>query len=103
MYHAFMPRFMLNESPQYTLFGAIRREIDELHERSRAGSSKRNFVRIAFAGATQPPDDLTDADAICEYLDSRKVIDMEWQSIKLMMDSAQNLEMARKKGDDMEG
>ncbi|KDQ33317.1 hypothetical protein PLEOSDRAFT_1099288 [Pleurotus ostreatus PC15] len=88
---------------RYTLFGAICREIDELHERSRAGSSKRNFVRIAFAGATQPPDDLTDADAICEYLDSRKVIDMEWQSIKLMMDSAQNLEMARKKGDDIEG
>ncbi|KAF7440525.1 hypothetical protein PC9H_000871 [Pleurotus ostreatus] len=88
---------------RYTLFGAIRREIDELHERSRVGSSKRNFVRIAFAGATQPPDDLTDADAICEYLDSRKVIDMEWQSIKLMMDSAQNLEMARKKGDDIEG
>lgn len=94
---------MLKESQQHALFSAIRREIDELHERCRAGSSKRNFVRIAFAGATQPPDDLTDADAICEYLDSRKVIDMEWQSIKSMMDSAQNLEMARKKGDDTEG
>ncbi|KAF4576590.1 hypothetical protein EYR40_000834 [Pleurotus pulmonarius] len=88
---------------EHALFCAIRQEIDELYERSRAGSSKRNFVRIAFAGATQPPDDLTDADAICEYLDSRKVIDMEWQSIKSMMDSAQNLEMARKKGDDTEG
>lgn len=37
MYDTSIPRFMLNESLQYTLFGAIRREIDELHERSRAG------------------------------------------------------------------
>ncbi|KAG6909692.1 hypothetical protein DXG01_015893 [Tephrocybe rancida] len=75
---------------------SIREEVDELHENSQSGG----FFRIAYAGGLRPPDDLDDADEICEWLDQRKVIDMEWMKIKDMMESARHLELDRKKGDD---
>ena len=58
------------------------------------------FVRVAYAGGLKPPDDLTDADAIMNWLDERGVIAAEWQKIKEMMENAQHLEIAMKRGDD---
>lgn len=70
--------------------------MDEL----RQSDGERGFVRVAFAKGMKPPEDLTDADGIMEWLDQRGVIDMEWQTVKELMESARNLEMAAKKGDD---
>lgn len=55
---------------------------------------------MAFSKGKKPPSDLTDADGIMAWLDERGVIDMEWQSIKQLMESARNLEMGAKKGED---
>lgn len=55
---------------------------------------------MAFSKGKKPPEDLTDADGIMAWLDERGVIDMEWQSIKQLMESARNLEMGAKKGED---
>ncbi|KAF9464729.1 hypothetical protein BDZ94DRAFT_1255770 [Collybia nuda] len=81
---------------EYSLFNCIRQEVDELHTSDQSGG----FVRIAYAGGKRPPKDLGDADGICDWLDERKIIDMEWQKITAMMESARHLEMARKRGDD---
>ncbi|KAG6890675.1 hypothetical protein C0995_005047 [Termitomyces sp. Mi166 len=81
---------------EYALFKCIRDEVDELHENRQS----HGFFRIAYAGGIEPPKDLDDADGICEWLDQRKVIDMEWMKIKDMMESARHLELDRKKGDD---
>ncbi|KAG5342770.1 hypothetical protein E4T56_gene19393 [Termitomyces sp. T112] len=81
---------------EYALFKCIRDEVDELHENRQS----RGFFRIAYAGGIEPPEDLDDADGICEWLDQRKVIDVEWMKIKDMMESARHLELDRKKGDD---
>lgn len=70
--------------------------MDELHE----ADQRDGFVRVAYAGGKQPPEDLQDADGICEWLDERNLIDMEWQKIKDMMEGARNLEMAAKRGAD---
>lgn len=55
---------------------------------------------VAYAGGIPPPDDLTDADGMMAWLDSRKVIDMEWQRIREMMDKARSLDISAKRGDD---
>jgi hypothetical protein len=81
---------------QYSLFRCVRQEVDDLHASKQSGG----FFRIAYSGAKRPPKDLDDADAIYEWLDERKVIDMEWQKIKDMMESARHLEMAKKDDDD---
>jgi len=81
---------------EYSLFKCILREVDNLHT---SGYSK-GFFRIAYAEGKQPPDDLGDADAICEWLDERRVIDMEWQKVKVMMESSRHLDVASKKEDD---
>ena len=70
--------------------------MDEL--RSRSGR-KRVFVRVAYAGGLKPPDDLTDADAIMNWLDERGIISNEWREIKDMMENATGLETASKRGD----
>lgn len=57
-------------------------------------------MRIAYAGGKKPPKDLGDADGICDWLDERKIIDMEWQKVTAMMERARHLEMAKKRGDD---
>lgn len=87
---------MLMTRCQYRLFDTIRSELDDLH----AARSKKGFVRIAFAGGKQPPDDLTDADGLCEWFDERGVIDQEWHKIKTMMDEAQRLEVSAKRGEE---
>ncbi|ESK96993.1 conserved fungal protein [Moniliophthora roreri MCA 2997] len=85
---------------EYNLFQAINDEVSSLQ--ASAGRKKNKFVRVAFAGGKKPPEDLSDADAICEWLDERKVIDIEWQKLKGFMDSSRKLEVAVKKGDDMD-
>lgn len=110
VYHGFchwevsiiLPFLSLNHlfmSDQNDLFCAIDREIQELRQAKTKGK-KQQFYKIAWAGGKKPPDDLTDADEICEWLDDRQVIEMEWKKVKLMMDSARNLEMDAKRGDD---
>lgn len=78
---------------QYDLFQNISREIDSL-----SGASSRTFHRISYAGASEPPEDLQDADGLCDWLDSRRVIETEWHKIKTMMDNAGNLEIDHKRG-----
>ena len=72
------------------------REIEEL----RSSDGARGFVRVAFAKGRKPPKDLTDADGIMDWLDQRGIIDMEWQTVRELMGSAKNLEMAAKRGED---
>lgn len=56
-------------------------------------------MRVAYSGGKAPPDDLEDADGIHEWLDDRRVIDLEWQKIKEAMESARTLEVASKRGE----
>ncbi|KAG5638369.1 hypothetical protein H0H81_000380 [Sphagnurus paluster] len=81
---------------EYALFKCIREEVDELHE----SHQSHGFFRIAYAGGMKPPKDLDDADGICDWLDQRKVIDMEWKKLKDMMESARHLELDKKKDED---
>lgn len=88
-----------------------------MHVADQGGDSK--FVRVAYAGGKGPPDgkivcshyrvfayfflkklDLEDADGICEWLDERQLVEMEWQKLKKTMESARNLEMAAKRGEE---
>jgi hypothetical protein len=82
---------------QYTLFKSLAQEVEDLKNRS---TKKRVFVPVAYAGGSKPPDDLTDADGIMNWLDERGVIASEWHKVKEMMDNATNLEVASKRGDD---
>lgn len=84
-------------STQYTLYSALLLEVEEL--RASEGRGKRSFVRVAFAKGTRPPEDLTDADGIMDWLDQRGIIDMEWRTIRNLMESARNLEVAAKRGE----
>lgn len=60
------------------------------------------YIPVAFAGGAVPPEDTNDADSIMNWLDERHVIDMQWMAIKKMMDDARGLEMAAKRGDDVD-
>lgn len=82
---------------QYHLYRAITQEIDPLRQKSKR---KRGFVRVAYAGGKQPPDDLDDADAVCQWLDERGIISMEWKKMQDMMESARTLEIKGKDGED---
>ncbi|KAJ3744711.1 hypothetical protein DFH05DRAFT_1524336 [Lentinula detonsa] len=86
---------------EYMLFKAINEEVDDLHIASQEKGAGR-FVRVAWTGGLQPPKDLQDADGICDWLDQRKVIEVEWEKLKAYMERAQGLELAAKKGDDMD-
>ncbi|KAH7914695.1 hypothetical protein BJ138DRAFT_1143392 [Hygrophoropsis aurantiaca] len=70
---------------EYSLYHALLYEIDELRDEN------RSFVRIAYSGGVKPPKNLQDADGIMDWLDQRGVIEFEWQRIRQMMESAQNL------------
>ncbi|KAH9484257.1 hypothetical protein JR316_0003737 [Psilocybe cubensis] len=74
---------------EHSLFHRILQEIDALHN----ATSSRSFHTIGFSGARAPPDDISDADGVCDWLDDRKIIDTEWQKIKNMMESARQLEL----------
>lgn len=55
---------------------------------------------MAFAKGLQPPGNLDDADGIMDWLDQRGVIEREWQRLRQMMESARNLEIASKGGEE---
>jgi hypothetical protein len=82
---------------QYALFKSLSQEIEDLRNQS---AKNRVYVSVAYAGGAKPPDDLTDGDGIMNWLDERGLISMEWQKIKDMMESARNLEVASKRGED---
>ncbi|THU89512.1 hypothetical protein K435DRAFT_830337 [Dendrothele bispora CBS 962.96] len=82
---------------EYNLFKTISDEMDELH--MAAQDHGGGFVRVAYARGMKPPEDLQDADAICEWLDERKVIEIEWQKLKDVMERSRGLEFAAKKGE----
>lgn len=84
---------------KYALFKSLSQEVEDLKNRS---TKRRVFVPVAFAGGAKPPDDLSDADGIMNWLDERGVISSEWHKIKEMMDNATNLEVASKRGDDVD-
>ena len=55
---------------------------------------------VAFAGGKRPPEDIKDADEVMAWLDSRQVIAREVMRLKQMMESATNLEVASKRGEE---
>lgn len=57
-------------------------------------------MRVGFWKGLQPPEDLTDADGVMDWLDQRGFVQMEWQRIKDMMSSASKLDGGRE--DDQE-
>jgi len=97
--HLNRPSTTFSDNPfanQYSLYQTLSREIEEL----RSSDGARGFVRVAFAKGRKPPKDLTDADGIMDWLDQRGIIGMEWQTVRELMESARNLEMAAKRGED---
>lgn len=64
-----------------------------------AQDDDNKFVRVAYEGGALPPDNLEDADKTMDWLDQRGIIDMEWHKVRRMMDSARNLEISAKRGD----
>ncbi|KAH9856974.1 hypothetical protein C2E23DRAFT_881467 [Lenzites betulinus] len=83
---------------EYHLFHALREEVEGL----KANAEGRSFVRVAYAAGKQPPKDLSDADAIMDWLDERQVINLQWHEIKTMMDDARHLEVRGGRGGDMD-
>ena len=73
----FSIRLPLLIAPQWALFTALHREVEEL----RTGAGARGFVRVAYARGVRPPDDLSDADGIMDWLDQRGIIKLEWQKV----------------------
>ncbi|KAF9075269.1 hypothetical protein BDP27DRAFT_1415624 [Rhodocollybia butyracea] len=86
---------------EYMLFRTIHEEVEDLHVDQQEEGAGR-FVRVAYAGGMKPPEDLQDADGICDWLDQRKIIEMEWEKLKGYMERARGLELAAKKGDDVD-
>ncbi|TBU50876.1 hypothetical protein BD309DRAFT_985491 [Dichomitus squalens] len=78
------------------LFHALREEVEMLN----SSQDERSFVRVAYANGKQPPEDLSDADAIMDWLDERQIINIQWQEIKTMMENARHLEVRGGRGDD---
>jgi len=76
------------------LFQSVLQEIKKLET-----PSSRTFHPIAFFKGKEPPEDLSDADGLYDWLDERKIIDLEWQRLKNMMESARHLELGNKKGE----
>lgn len=74
---------------QYHLFHALCDEIDMV----KANREDRGFVQVAYAKGKQPPEDLSDADGIMDWLDERQIISIQWQEIKTMMENARHLEV----------
>ncbi|KAH8117556.1 hypothetical protein DFH11DRAFT_1575762 [Phellopilus nigrolimitatus] len=77
---------------EYELFRELSHEVDELSD------TGRGFVKVAYAGGVAPPDDVSDADQIMDWLDTRGIIGMEWQKVKNLMSRATNLDADLKKG-----
>ncbi|KIM65300.1 hypothetical protein SCLCIDRAFT_1212467 [Scleroderma citrinum Foug A] len=78
---------------EYSLYMSLQRQI------TAARDDDNKFVRVAYVGGILPPENLEDADKTMDWLDQRRVIDIEWQKIRKMMDSARNLEISATRGD----
>ncbi|KAI5828932.1 hypothetical protein K523DRAFT_243374 [Schizophyllum commune Tattone D] len=74
---------------EWALFETVRLEVDDLRLAKR---DKKGYVKVAFEGGKKPPKDPTDADAICEWLDQRQIIQMEWRKVKDLMEAARGVE-----------
>lgn len=85
-----------SHSSQYELFQCISSELEEL----RSSLNGTGFHRIAYSNGTEPPDDLSDADALCDWLDQRQIIEREWQKVETLMESAHRLEVNKRNGED---
>jgi hypothetical protein len=83
-------------SSQHALYTALLQEIDSL---STSNGRLHGFVHVSHV---KSPQDLSDADGIMTWLDERRVVEMEWQKVKTMMESARHLEMTAKKGENFE-
>ncbi|GJJ12121.1 hypothetical protein Clacol_006362 [Clathrus columnatus] len=86
---------------EYMLFHKLNLEINYLRKgiEDHDSESGRNIFIPASKGPP-PPDDLTDADGLMEWLDGRGIIEAEWLEIKNMMDKAHKLEARGKRGED---
>lgn len=81
---------------KHSLYIFFQEEVDELQ----SGRNERGFVRVAFAGGITPPADVSDADGLMDWFDQRGVIDAQWQKVKTLMESARNLDMKAKRGEE---
>ncbi|KAH8106967.1 hypothetical protein BXZ70DRAFT_1028583 [Cristinia sonorae] len=90
---------------EYHLFHALAREVDDLRQRlsnKKKKPGERLYVPVAYAGGMQPPENIEDADEVMSWLDSRQIISREIQRLRQMMDSATNLEVASRRGEDQD-
>ncbi|KIK31177.1 hypothetical protein PISMIDRAFT_85451 [Pisolithus microcarpus 441] len=78
---------------EYWLYKSLQRQISAVVD------DDNDFVRVAYWGGALPPDDPEDADKFMEWLDQRGIIDMEWQKVRKMMESARNLEASARRGE----
>ncbi|KAF6765226.1 hypothetical protein DFP72DRAFT_870470, partial [Ephemerocybe angulata] len=62
---------------EYGLFKSIDSELEGLRAMQTKKKGKKQFYRVAYAGGKQPPEDLTDADELVEWMDERKIIERE--------------------------
>ncbi|KAI0054104.1 hypothetical protein FA95DRAFT_1551909 [Auriscalpium vulgare] len=85
---------------EYDLYYTLLAEVDQL--RQPLGPGKRSFVRVAFAKGLQPPEDLSDADGIMDWLDERGRIHDEWQKVRDLMQRASNLEATKEDDIDLD-
>ncbi|KAL5511845.1 hypothetical protein ACEPAH_5063 [Sanghuangporus vaninii] len=77
---------------EYELFSSLLREVEEL------GNAGRGFVKVAYTGGAELPEDVSDADQVMEWLDQRGIIGYEWQKVKDLISRATNLEADVKRG-----
>ncbi|CAL1704452.1 unnamed protein product [Somion occarium] len=88
---------------EYALFEALDDEVQGLRNRLAGRKKGKNvFIPVAYAGGAQAPDDPNDADKIMSWLDERHIIETQWVAVKKMMDDARNLDVAAKRGDDID-
>ncbi|KAI6166987.1 hypothetical protein EDD17DRAFT_1542310, partial [Pisolithus thermaeus] len=78
---------------EYWLYKSLQRRISAVVD------NDSDFVEVAYVGGALPPDDPEDADKFMEWLDQRGIIDMEWQKVRKMMESAINLEASSRRGE----
>ncbi|KIJ17435.1 hypothetical protein PAXINDRAFT_10268 [Paxillus involutus ATCC 200175] len=76
---------------EHSLYKSLQQEIANVQDKN------NKFIKVAYIGGIKPPRDLHDADKVMDWLDQRGVIDIEWQKVRQMMDSARNLEISAKR------
>lgn len=59
-------------------------------------TNDRSFVKVAYSRSRQPPKDLSNPDAIVDWLDERNMIGIEFRKVKEMMNDATKIELKLK-------